>query len=270
MYSVNYHRAASVADAVKLAKKGEDAKFLSGGMTLLPAMKTRLAAPSDLVDLGHIADMKGIKVSGKNVTIGGGTTHAEVALNEKLRAVCPAVSDLAAHIGDPAVRHRGTIGGSIANNDPAADYPAALIALDATVVTNKREIAAAKFFTGLFETALKDDEIVTAVKFTAPAKAGYEKFRNPASRYAMTGVFVAKGKANGKDDVRVAVTGAGEDGVFRSKEIEAALSKKFDASALEGVTVPAKNLMADIHASSDYRAALVVVMAKRAVAKANG
>jgi carbon-monoxide dehydrogenase medium subunit len=266
MYSVNYHRASSVADAVKLAKKGDDAKFLSGGMTLLPAMKTRLAAPSDLVDLSHIGDMKGIKVSGKNVTIGAGTTHAEVASNEKLRAVCPAISYLAAHIGDPAVRHRGTIGGSIANNDPAADYPAALVALDATVVTNKREIAAAKFFTGLFETALKDGEIVTAVKFSAPAKAGYEKFRNPASRYAMTGVFVAKGK----DGVRVAVTGAGEDGVYRSKEIEAALSKKFDASALEGVTVPSKNLMSDIHASSDYRAALVVVMAKRAVAKANG
>lgn len=266
MYSVNYHRASSVADAVKLAKKGDDVKFLSGGMTLLPAMKTRLAAPSDLVDLSHIGDMKGIKVSGKNVTIGAGTTHAEVASNEKLRAVCPAISYLAAHIGDPAVRHRGTIGGSIANNDPAADYPAALVALDATVVTNKREIAAAKFFTGLFETALKDGEIVTAVKFSAPAKAGYEKFRNPASRYAMTGVFVAKGK----DGVRVAVTGAGEDGVYRSKEIEAALSKKFDASVLEGVTVPSKNLMSDIHASSDYRAALVVVMAKRAVAKANG
>jgi carbon-monoxide dehydrogenase medium subunit len=266
MYSVTYHRASSVADAVKLAKQGEDAKFLSGGMTLLPAMKTRLAAPSDLVDLGHIADMKGIKVSGKNVTIGAGTTHAEVASNEKLRAACPAVSDLASHIGDPAVRHRGTIGGSIANNDPAADYPAALLALDATVVTNKREIAAAKFFTGLFETALKDGEIVTAVRFSAPAQAGYEKFRNPASRYAMTGVFVAKGK----DGVRVAVTGAGEDGVFRSKEIEAALSKKFDASALEGVTVPAKNLMSDIHASAHYRAALVVVMAKRAVTKANG
>ncbi|MBN9079235.1 MAG: carbon monoxide dehydrogenase [Rhizobiales bacterium 65-79] len=269
MYSLNYHRASSVADAVKLAKKGDDVKYLAGGMTLIPAMKTRLSAPSDLIDLGHIGELKGIKVSGKNVTIGAGTTHAEVAANEKLKAVCPAVSDLAAHIGDPAVRHKGTIGGSIANNDPAADYPAALLALDATVVTNKREIAAAKFFTGLFETALKDGEIVTAVRFTAPAKAGYEKFRNPASRYAMTGVFVAKGKANGKDDVRVAVTGAGENGVFRSKEIEAALSKKFDAAAVEGVKVPSKNLMSDIHASADYRAALVVVMAKRATAKAN-
>ncbi|MGN6466139.1 MAG: FAD binding domain-containing protein [Rhizobiaceae bacterium] len=265
MYSVTYHRASSLDDAVKLAKKGEDAKFLSGGMTLIPAMKTRLSAPSDLIDLGRIAEMKGIKVSGKNVTIGAGTTHAEVAANEKLAAVCPAMCDLASHIGDPAVRHKGTIGGSIANNDPAADYPAALLAFDATVVTNKREIAAAKFFTGLFETALKDGEIVTAVKFAAPAKAGYEKFRNPASRYAMTGVFVAKGK----DGVKVAVTGAGEEGVFRAKEIEAALSKKFDAAALDGVKVPSKNLLSDIHASADYRANLVVVMAKRAVTKAN-
>ncbi|MGN6468884.1 MAG: FAD binding domain-containing protein, partial [Rhizobiaceae bacterium] len=173
---------------------------------------------------------------------------------------------LACHIGDPAVRHKGTIGGSIANNDPAADYPAALLALEATVVTDKREIAAADFFTGLFETALEDGEIVTAVKFTAPDKAGYEKFRNPASRYAMTGVFVAQGKGG----VRVAVTGAGENGVFRSKEIEAALSNRFDASALEGVSVPSTNLMSDIHASADYRANLVVVMAKRAVARANG
>jgi carbon-monoxide dehydrogenase medium subunit len=266
MYSVTYHRASSVADAAKLARKGEDAKYLSGGMTLIPAMKTRLAAPSDLVDLGHVAELKGIKVSGRNVTIGAGTTHAEVASNEKLKAVCPAITDLASHIGDPAVRHKGTIGGSIANNDPAADYPAAMLALDATIVTNKREVPAGKFFTGLFETALKDGEIVTAVKFAAPAKAGYEKFRNPASRYAMTGVFVVKGK----EGVKVAVTGAGEDGVFRSKEIEAALSKKFDASALEGVKVPSKKLMSDIHASADYRANLVVVMAKRAVARANG
>lgn len=266
MYSTNYHRASSVADAVKLIKKADDGKFVSGGMTLIPAMKQRLAAPSDLVDLRHIKDLKGIKVSGKNVTIGAGTTHAEVAANEKLKAVCPAMCHLAGHIGDPHVRHMGTIGGSIANNDPSADYPAAMVALGATIVTNKREIAADKFFKGLFETALKDDEIVTAVKFTAPAKSGYAKFPNPASRYAMTGVFVTKGK----DGVRAAVTGAGDDGVFRSKEVEAALSKKFEASALEGVKVPAKNLMADIHASADYRANLVVVMAKRAVMAANG
>jgi len=264
MYSVNYHRASSVADAVKLVKTG-DARFLAGGMTLIPAMKTRLAAPSDLVDLGHIAELRGIKVSGKSVLIAAGTTHFEVANDEKLKKVCPAIAELAGMIGDPAVRYKGTIGGSIANNDPAADYPAALLALDATVVTNKRQIAADKFFKGLFETALKEGEIITAVTFTAPARAAYQKFRNPASRYAMAGVFVAKGK----DGVRVAVTGAGDDGVFRSKEIEAALSKKFDASALEGVTVPSANLMADIHASAEYRANLVLVMAKRAVAAAN-
>ncbi|MGF7005091.1 FAD binding domain-containing protein [Aminobacter sp. BE322] len=264
MYSVTYHRATSVADAVKKVKAG-DGKFLAGGMTLIPAMKTRLAAPSDVVDLTHIAELKGIKVSGKTVTIGATTTHAEVANDEKLMKVCPALCALASHIGDPAVRHRGTIGGSIANNDPAADYPSAMLALGATVVTNKRELPADKFFKGLFETALKDDEVITAVTFTAPAKAGYAKFQNPASRYAMTGVFATKGK----DGVRVAVTGAGDDGVFRSKEIEAALAKKFEASALGGVTVPAKNLMSDIHASAEYRANLVVVMARRAVAAAN-
>jgi len=265
MYAVNYHRATSVADAVKLQKKGDDAKYVSGGMTLIPAMKTRLAAPSDLVDLSRIKDLKGVKVSGKTVTIGAATTHAEVAADAKLKAVCPALCDLASHIGDPHVRHKGTIGGSIANNDPAADYPAAMVALGATIVTNKREIAAEKFFTGLFETALKDGEIVTGVSFTAPARAGYEKFRNPASRYAIVGVFVAKGK----DGARAAVTGAGEDGVFRSKEVEAALAKKFDAAALDGVKVSAKNLMSDLHASADYRAALVAVMARRATAKAN-
>ncbi len=264
MYSVNYHRATSVADAVKKVKAG-DGKFLAGGMTLIPAMKTRLAAPSDVIDLSHIAELKGIKVSGKSVTIGAGTTHFDVATDEKLRKACPALAELASHIGDPAVRHRGTIGGSIANNDPAADYPSALLALGATIVTNKRELSADKFFKGLFETALKDDEVITAITFTVPAKAGYAKFPNPASRYAMTGVFVTKGK----DGVRVAVTGAGDDGVFRSKEIEAALAKKFEASALEGLSVPSKNLMSDIHASAEYRANLVVVMAKRAVAAAS-
>lgn len=266
MYSLNYHRASSVADAVKQQKKGEDAKYVSGGMTLIPAMKSRLAAPSDLVDLTHITDLKGIKVSGKTVTIGGATTHAEVATDAKLKAVCPALSFLASHIGDPHVRHRGTIGGSIANNDPAADYPAAMLALGATIITNKREVPADKFFTGLFETALKDGEIVTGVSFTAPAKAGYEKFRNPASRYAIVGVFVAKGK----DGVRVAVTGAGDDGVFRAKGMEAALAKSFDPAALDGLAIPASSLMSDMHASAEYRSSLVTVMAKRAVAKANG
>ena len=270
MYSFNYHRASSVADAAKLFGNGSEGRYLSGGMTLIPAMKTRLTAPSDVVDLSRIGDLRGVKVSGRDVTIGAGTTHAEVAADAALRSACPAMSDLAGHIGDPHVRHKGTIGGSVANNDPAADYPAALLALNATVITDKREIAAADFFTGLFETALEEGEIVTGVRFTAPDKAAYEKFRNPASRYAIVGVFVAKDKANGKDDVRVAVTGAGDDGVFRSSEIEAALGKAFDASALDGVSIPADGLMSDLHASADYRANLVAVMARRAVAAANG
>ena len=265
MYSVTYHRASSVAEAAKMAEAGE-AKYLAGGMTLIPTMKARLAAPSDLVDISRIDALRDITVSGREVTIGAATTHAEVAGNAALKAVCPAFAHLASHIGDPHVRHKGTIGGSIANNDPAADYPAAMLALDATIVTNSREIAAAEFFTGLFETALEPSEIVTAVRFTAPAKSGYAKFPNPASRYAITGVFVAKDD----DGVRVAVTGAGENGVFRSPEIEAALSGNFDASALAGVTVPAVGLMSDLHASAEYRANLIVVMAKRAVAAANG
>ncbi len=266
MYQTSYHRASSVDDAVKLVKDADDGKFVSGGMTLIPAMKQRLAAPSDLVDLRHIADMKGIKVSGKTVTIGGGTTHAEVGADKALASTCHAFSYLASHIGDPHVRHMGTVGGSVANNDPAADYPAALLALDATIKTSKRELPASEFFTGLFETALEDDEIVTAVTFEAPDQCGYEKFRNPASRYAMTGVFVAKRGG----DVKVGVTGAGDDGVFRAAEVEAALSKSFEPSALDGVTVPSDNLMSDIHATAEYRANLVVVMAKRAVAAAIG
>ena len=264
MYSVNYHRASSVADAAKQLKNG-DAKLLSGGMTLIPALKTRLAAPSDLVDVSRLKDLQGVKVSGKTVTIGAATTHYDVSTDEKLKKACPALAHMALLIGDPAVRYKGTIGGSIANNDPAADYPAALLALDATIVTNKREIAADQFFTGLFETALEPGELVTAVRFPKVAQANYQKFRNPASRYAIVGVFVTKGK----DGVRAAVTGAGEDGVFRSKEIEAALAKNFDASALDGLKVPAKGLMSDLHASADYRANLIAVMAKRAVAAAN-
>lgn len=266
MYQTTYHRASSVADAAKLIKKAEDGKFVSGGMTLIPAMKQRLAAPSDLVDLRHVPELKGVTVSGRTVTIGAGTTHFDVASDARLKAVCPAICHLAGHIGDPHVRHMGTIGGSIANNDPAADYPAALLALDATIVTSKREIAADKFFRGLFETALKEDEIVTAVTFTAPAKCGYAKFPNPASRYAMTGVFVAKGK----EGVRVAVTGAGDNGVYREKTLEAALAKKFEPAAIEGVKLSADDMMGDIHATPEYRANLVVVMAKRAVAAANG
>lgn len=264
MYSVNYQRAASVAEAAGLAA-GADAKYLSGGMTLIPAMKTRLAAPAKLIDLAHIDALKGVTVSGSGVTIGAATTHYEVATNAALKAAFPAFCELASMIGDPAVRHKGTIGGSIANNDPAADYPAAMLALNATIVTNSREVAAEDFFTGLFETALEEGEIITAVRFDIPTKAAYQKFRNPASRYAIVGVFVAQ--ANG--GVRVAVIGAGDNGVFRASDIEAALGRSFDASALQGMTVSSGNLMGDIHASPEYRAALIVAMAKRAVAAAN-
>ncbi len=265
MYSVNYHRAASVEDAAKLLGSGE-AKLLSGGMTLIPAMKTRLAAPSDLVDISRIDALKGVTISGDTVTIGAATTHYEVANDAGLNKACPALAHLASLIGDPAVRHKGTIGGSVANNDPAADYPAALLALGATIATNRRKIAADDFFTGLFETALEDGEIITSISFTAPARAAYEKFRNPASRYAIVGVFVARGKDGA---VRAAVTGAGGDGVFRSAEIESALAGNFDAAAVNGVTIPADALMTDIHASAEYRAHLVAVMAKRAVAAAS-
>lgn len=265
MYQTTYHRASSVADAAKLLGEAEDGKFVAGGQTLIPTMKQRLAAPTDLIDLRHIDEIKGIEVNGGNVRIGAGTTHAEVASNAALASVCPAFCHLAEHIGDPHVRHMGTIGGSVANNDPAADYPAAILALGASVHTNKREIAADDFFAGLFDTALEEDEIIMAVSFTAPQKAGYAKFPNPASRYALTGVFVAKRP----EGIRVAATGAGEDGVFRVTALEDALAKSFDASALQGITVPADGLMSDIHASAEYRANLIVVMAKRAVQAAN-
>ncbi|MFB2553550.1 FAD binding domain-containing protein [Ensifer soli] len=264
MYETHYHRASSVEDAVKQMSDAGEGKYLSGGMTLIATMKQRLAQPSDLIDLRHIDGLRGISVNGRTVRIGAATTHAEVAASAEIAAVCPALTSLAQVIGDPHVRHMGTIGGSIANNDPAADYPAAMLALDAVIITNGREIKAGDFFTGLFSTALEDGEIVTAVRFDAPEKAGYAKFRNPASRYAMTGVFVAKTS----DGVRVAVTGAGSDGVFRHEGLEAALAADFSADALGSVTVDAGGLLSDIHAGADYRANLVKVMARRAVAAA--
>ena len=259
MYSFDYQKAGSVADAAKAAT-GE-AKLVAGGMTLIPTLKLRLAQPSKLVDLGGIRDLVGIKAEGGGVTIGAMTTHAAVAKSADVKKAIPALAVLAEGIGDPAVRNRGTIGGSVANNDPAADYPAACVALGATIVTSKRKIAADDFFKGLFETALEEGEVITAISFPAPEKANYQKFRNPASRYALVGVFVAKTKGG----VRVAVTGAGEGGVFRKKSFEAALSKSFDAGALDAVKVDAKGLNSDIHASADYRAHLIKVMAKRAV-----
>jgi carbon-monoxide dehydrogenase medium subunit len=264
MYPVTYHRATSVKEATAQLKKAKDGKFVAGGQTLLPTMKQRLASPSDLVDVARIKELKGVKISGKSVTIGAATTHAEVAGNGKLRKLCPAICDLASHIGDPAVRAMGTIGGSIANNDPAADYPAAMLGLGATIHTSKRKLAADKFFTGLFETALADGELVTAVSFDAPAKAAYRKFPNPASRYAMAGVFVTSSKAG----ARVAVTGAGSNGVFRHAGMEAALSKNWSAGAIDGEKVDEKKMLSDIHGDARYRANLVKVMAKRAVGDA--
>ena len=263
MYNFNYHRPSSVADAAKTVSGAEEGKLVAGGMTLIPTLKQRLARPSDLVDLGRIAELKGIKKEGNTIVVGAMTKHADVASSDVVKGAIPALAALADGIGDPAVRNRGTIGGSIANNDPAADYPSAVVALNATVVTNKRKIAADDFFKGMFETALEPGEIVTAVQFPIPEKAAYQKFPNPASRYAVVGVFVAKGPAG----VRVAVTGAGPV-VFRQKEMEAALGKSFAPDAVASIKQPASGLNSDIHASADYRAHLVTVMAKRAVAAA--
>ncbi|MEZ2222943.1 xanthine dehydrogenase family protein subunit M [Rhizobium sp. RCC_161_2] len=264
MYATNYHRASSVDEAVKLLSGADEGKYVSGGMTLIATMKQRLASPSDLVDLRHIPSLKGIRVDGRRVTIGAATTHAEVASSAAIRAVCPALCDLAGMIGDPHVRHMGTIGGSIANNDPAADYPSAMLGLGATIVTDKHQITADDFFTGLFETALEDGELITAITFEAPEKAGYAKFPNPASRYAMTGVFVAKGAGG----ARVAVTGAGADGVFRHAGMEQALAANWAPDAVANATVDSSALMSDLHATAEYRANLIKVMAKRAVAAA--
>ena len=264
MYATNYHRASSVDEAVKLLSDADEGKYVSGGMTLIATMKQRLASPSDLVDLRHIPSLKGIRVDGRRVTIGAATTHAEVASSAAIRSVCPALCELAGMIGDPHVRHLGTIGGSVANNDPAADYPSAMLALNATIVTDRRQIAAEDFFEGLFETALKGGELITAVTFEAPEKAGYAKFPNPASRYAMTGVFVARSEAG----VRVAVTGAGADGVFRQTDMERELAANWLPDAITSVTVDPAALLSDLHATAEYRANLVKVMAKRAVAAA--
>ena len=261
MHAAKYHKPASVADAVTALSGAEDGKVLAGGQTLLPTMKQHLAAPTDLVDIRGIDGMSGVTASDGTVTIGAATTHAEVAASGAVQQHIPALACLAAGIGDPAVRHMGTIGGSIANNDPAADYPAAVLGLGATVVTNAREIAADDFFDGMFSTALDDGEIITAVRFPVPQSAGYAKFRNPASRYAMTGVFVAQTGGG----VRVAVTGAGEDGVFRHDGLEAALGGSFSAEACDAVDIGADGLLSDIHGSAQYRANLIRQMAKRAV-----
>jgi aerobic carbon-monoxide dehydrogenase medium subunit len=265
MYETTYHRPSSVDEAAALFAKGAEAKYLAGGHTLIPVMKQRLAAPSDVIDLGRIKELVGIDVSADAVTIKAATTHYDVATSGPAQKAIPALAHLASLIGDPAVRYRGTIGGSIANNDPAADYPAAVLALGATVTTNQRSISADDFFKGLFSTALADGEIITQVAFPIPAKAGYSKFPHPASRFALTGVFVVKTKSG---DVRVAATGASQNGVMRVSAIEAALKANWSASALDSVAISASGLMNDIQGSSDYRANLIKVMAQRAVAAA--
>jgi carbon-monoxide dehydrogenase medium subunit len=264
MYDFAYHRPKTLAEATAALKGKPEARPMSGGMTLIPTLKQRLAKPSDVVDLNGLKDLAGIKVEGNAVTIGAMTRHHDVASSADVKAAIPALAYLASHIGDPAVRNRGTMGGSVANNDPAADYPAAVVGLGATITTTSRKIAADDFFKGLFETALEDGELITAISFPKAEKAGYMKFPNPASRYAMVGVFVAK-TAGG---VRVAVTGAGPC-VFRVKAMEDALSKNFSSDAIKDIKVPADGLNSDIHGSAEYRAHLVTVMARRAVDQAN-
>ncbi|PPR11871.1 MAG: Carbon monoxide dehydrogenase medium chain [Alphaproteobacteria bacterium MarineAlpha11_Bin1] len=264
MYDFNYKRASSVADAASSVASVDEGKFVAGGMTLLPTLKQRLAMPSDLIDLSDIDDLVGITVENLSVTIGAMTPHAMVNASNDVKNAIPALSKLAGLIGDPMVRNRGTIGGSISNNDPAADYPSAVVGLGATVHTSKREIAGDDFFTGMFETALDEDELVTRVVFPIPEKAAYMKFPNPASRYAVVGTFVSQGPQG----TRVAVTGAGPC-VFRQFDMETALEINFSPESVENIKQADEDLNSDIHASAEYRAHLVTIMAKRAVAEAN-
>ena len=267
MNQFEYVRPTSVADAAQALAANGEAMLIAGGHTLIPTLKQRLNRPALLVDISGIGALKGIRREGGNLVIGAGTSHADVASSGEVMSAIPALAMLAAGIGDPQVRNRGTIGGSIANNDPAADYPAAVLGLGANVVTNKREIAADDYFKGLFATALEPGEIITAIRFPIPQKAGYAKFDQRASRYCLVSVFVAQ-KAGGmfsSGEVRVAVSGAGQGGVFRVAEMEAALKSNFAASAVSGIKVPSGNLMSDMHGGAEYRAALIPVMAERAV-----
>jgi len=260
MHAFEYHRPASSKDAVSLVSKKPEGRYLAGGQSLVQAMKLRLSSPSDLIDLSALKDLTGIRTSGSTVEIGAMARHAEVAGSAEVKKAIPALAALAGTIGDRQVRHMGTLGGSLANNDPAADYPAAALGLGATIHTNKRKIEADKFFKGLYETALEPGELITSVSFPVPKRAAYMKFKNPASRFAMVGVFVADfgGKA------RVAVTGAGPS-VFRQAEMEKALSAKFAPDSVAGIKVKPDGLNSDLHASPEYRAHLITVMAKRAV-----
>ena len=246
---------------MELLESRGDAKALAGGQSLLPTLRLRLAAPSDLVDLAQIDELRGLRASANEISIGAMTRHEEVAGAAQVQSLLPALATLAGGIGDRQVRNRGTIGGSLANNDPAADYPAAALALGATIHTDKRTLAADDFFKSLYTTALNDGEVITAVSFPVPEKAGWQKFKQPASRFALVGVFVAKSKGG----VRVAVTGAGSSGVFRAKALEDKLAANWSGSACDGVKIDAKTLNGDLHGSAEYRAALIPVLAKRAI-----
>ena len=258
MKNFNFKSATNTKEATKLATGR--ATFLAGGMSLLPAMKLRLAAYSDLINIKKIKSLSGIKVSSKSLRIGSTTTHAEVASSKEVGKSIPSLAKLAEGIGDPQVRNRGTIGGSIANNDPAADYPSACIALDAIIHTNNRKIDADKFFKGMFETSLKSSEIIEAIEFNIPQKSSYQKLPNPASRYAIVGVYVAKHKSG----INVGVTGA-KSCVYNDKDIAATLSNNFSSSAIDSVKISTSGMNSDIHASAEYRANMVKAFAKKAV-----
>lgn len=271
MYNFDYVRPSSVSDAAQALSNNSEALLVAGGHTLIPTLKQRLAKPSALIDISQLAELKGIRRDGSNLVIGAATTHAEVADSADVKSAIPALAKLANGIGDRQVRHRGTIGGSVANNDPAADYPAALLGLGASVVTNRGQYDADSFFTGLFSTALQPGEIITAVHFPIPDKAGYAKFEQRASRYCLVSVFVAQ-KSGGifsSGETRVAVSGAGQNGVFRVAEMEQALKGNFSPSGVSGIKVSSANLMTDMHGSAEYRAALITTMAERAVEAAN-
>jgi len=264
MYAFKYHRPTTVRQAANLLAKFPEAKVLAGGHSLIPVMKLRLASPSDIIDINKVEGLSGVEVKGRSVVIGAMTRHFEVAGSQTLKDVLPALAGVPGSIGDPHVRHRGTIGGSVANNDPNADYPAACLGLGATIITNKRRIAADDFFTGMFSTALAPDEIIVKISFPVAKKAAYQKFKHPASGFALVGVFVSKRGP----DIRVAVTGAGSNGVFRVTSFEEALKKRFSPKSIEGMTVSAEGLNTDIHASAEYRAHLIGVLARRALAAA--
>ena len=263
MYDFAFHEPSSVADAVKLLQNDMEAKALAGGQTFIPVLKQRLNRPSALIDL-HKLGLVGIAAAPDTITIQAMTTHGEIMAHADIQRRFPGLAKMASWIGDTQVRHRGTIGGSLANNDPSACYPAAVLATGATIVTDRRGIPADEYFLGMFATALEPDELITAIAFPVPEKSNYEKFRNPASRYAMVGVFVAKGPAG----VRVAITGASQSGVFRHTEMEQALAADWSPDAIKGIVTPADGLNSDIHASAEYRAHLIGVMARRAVAGA--